>query len=115
MKKELIILVYKINIAGLTRQQAEQSMVQLTKEYSFEEDSELQENYIFRNIWLPITEGNSDVKVIFPVPTESKNVELEQLVQEITAKIEQNPDSVLSKSWDKLVRELKLSKLNNII
>lgn len=73
--KELIIMLFKINIGGLSRQQAEQQMYELMKEYHMEDDEELKENYIIREIWLPI-EGQSDVKIIYPQPQYTQSIEL---------------------------------------
>ena len=38
MKKEVIIMLFKINVAGLTRQQAEQQIYTLMEEYHMEND-----------------------------------------------------------------------------
>lgn len=67
MKKELIIIVYKINVAGLTRQQVDLYLLDLETKYNMSNDTELMaNNYIIREIWIPITEGLTEVKVIYP-------------------------------------------------
>lgn len=111
--KELIIMVFKIDVEGLSRQQAEQQILQLMKEYDFNEDDDIKDDYIIKQIWLP-THGITDVKVIYPIPNVVKSAELEELVQEITQNINKNPDGILAKNWDRLLRELKLSKLNKL-
>lgn len=110
--KELIIIVFKINIGGLSRQQAEQQMYELMKNYALSKDEELKENYIIREIWLPIIEGQSDVKIIYPQPKYIQSIELEDLVKSVTEQMKQYPDSKLVNDWNKIVRSLKLRKLD---
>lgn len=110
--KELIIIVFKINIGSLSRQQAEQQMYELMKEYHMEDDEELKENYIIREIWLPIIEGQSDVKIIYPQPQYIQSIELEDLVKSVTKQMKQYPNTELVSDWNKIVRSLKLRKLN---
>ena len=62
-EKELIILLFKIDVQGLTRQQVEEQIYQLMKDYEFED---LKNDYNIKQIWLP-TRGTTDVKVIYPV------------------------------------------------
>lgn len=107
--KELIIIVYKIAIGGLTRQHAEEQIYELMKEYSFSQDEQLKENYLIREIWLPIREGDSDVKVIYPI--NSNSTDLIDLAAEVARRIKESPDETLKRTWNKLVRELKLKKL----
>lgn len=114
MKKELIILLYRIDVGGLTRQQAEQQLGALMDEYSLRDDEELKEHYIIREVWLPINinggGGDSDVKVIYPIAVQQPS-QLCDLIDEISARINDNPDSTLNQHWEKIIRELKLKKL----
>jgi hypothetical protein len=112
MKKELIIIVYRINVEGLTRQQAELQIHAFMESYNMRNDPELIDDYIIREIWLPTQDGISDVKIIYPISKYSRSVELDELVDEITKKIDKNPNGTLTKNWERLVRELKLSKIN---
>lgn len=112
MKKELIIIVYKFNIAGLTRQQAEQQTYEMMKEYCMSGDEDLKENYIIKEIWLPITEGQTDVKIIYPIPQYTQNIELEELVKNVSENMKKYPDTGLVNDWNKIVRSLKLRKIN---
>lgn len=114
MKKELLIIVYKINVAGLTRAQAEQGMTQLIEAYSLRDDEELKDDYIIREIFLPIHDGGgeTDVKIIYPIPKYSISPEINDLVSEISNKIKEDPNNQFRSQWEKLVRELKLRKLN---
>jgi hypothetical protein len=114
MKKELIIIVYKIKVAGLTRQMAEQQIHQLMLSYKLEDDEELKDDYIVREIWLPIQDGESDVKIIYPIPRYTTSPELNDLVQEITEKIKKDPTNALKQQWERLVREIKLRKIDII-
>ena len=112
--KELIIIVYKIFVGNCSRQEVEQIMLDAVEKLTMKKDSDLTDNYIIKEIWLPILEGNSDVKVIYPIPASTKTIELDELIQEITLSINNNPDGVLVKNWERLLRELKVKKLNNI-
>ena len=105
MKKELLIIVYKINIQGLTRQVAQQQISEFAQ-YSLRNDEELKEHYTIREILLPIYEGQSDVKIIYPVFLSDEIKELEKLIKKHQYNIQ------LVKDWKNLVRSLKLRKLD---
>ena len=109
--KELIIIVYKINVAGQTRAKAEQ-IIQNSFQFSLAKDEELKENYIIREMWLPV-EHQSDVQIIYPIPRYTTSPEINDLVEEISNKIKEDPTNTLSQHWKRLVRELKLRKLSN--
>ena len=109
--KELIIIVYKINVDGQTRQQADQAMKNIYTAYNLKNDKELKDNYIIREIYLPIIDSPTDVKVIYPIPRYTTSPEINDLVNEISNKIKNDPTNDLTNSWIKLVRELKLRKL----
>jgi len=106
MKKELIIIVFKIDINGMSKQTAEQQILQLMNQYKYDEDEELKENHVIRQIWLP-TRGNTDVKVIYPVSGLMDNIEL---FREIEDAIDKYPNSSLTKGLNKILREIKLKK-----
>jgi hypothetical protein len=108
MKKELLIIVYKINIANLTRQHAEEQMQRLISLFNLSKDEDLKEDYHIREIWLPITEGQSDVKVIYPV---IHKTEMSELIDEIDSRMENVSDNSITTGWKKLIRELKLRKI----
>jgi len=74
MKKQLIIIVYKINVEGLTRQQAELYLTQVNEFNSLINDEELKENYTIKEIWLPVT-SETDVKVVYPVSLDNEQIE----------------------------------------
>ena len=112
--KELIIILYKLYVGDLTRQQAEQNMQNLIETISLSRDEELKENYIIREIFLPVTKGQTDVKIIFPVPRYTTSPEINELVTEISDKIKKDPSNVLNSHWERLVRELKLRKIENL-
>lgn len=112
MKKELIIIVYKMNVAGLNRQQAEEQIYQLMNEYNMSDDEDLKENYIIKEIWLPITEGQTDVKIIYPIPQYIQSIELEELVKSVSENMKKYPDTKLVNDWNQIVRSLKLRKIN---
>ena len=109
--KKLLIIVYKLNVSGFSRQQAEEGMCHLIESYNLREDEELKNYYMIREIYLPVTTEESDVKIIYPIPKYTTSPELNDLVQEITDRIKEDPTNVLNHHWEKLVRELKLRKL----
>ena len=103
--KKLLIIVYKLNVSGFTRSQAVEGMNHLIESYNLRKDEELKEHYMIREIYLPVTEEESDVKIIYT------SSELNELVSEISDKIKKNSDSEFKQSWEKLLRELKLRRL----
>jgi hypothetical protein len=113
MDKELIIIVYKINVDGEAPKSVDRMLKDIANKYFLSQDVELKENYIIREILLPVTKTSSDVKIIYPIPNCVKSAELDELIEQITLKLRQNPDGFLVKNWEKLLRELKLRKLKN--
>lgn len=113
--KELIIIVYKINVGGINRSQAEEYMSALVATYSLKDDLELQANdYLIREVWIPI-DGETDVKVIYPVTQNyTFTPVVNDLIEEISDKIKNDPTNGLKNQWNRLVRELKLRKINTI-
>jgi choline kinase len=77
------------------------------------EDPELKDDYIIREIYLP-TDTESDVKIIYPIPRYTTSPELNDLVQEITEKIKKDPTNAFKQQWERLVREIKLRKIQEI-
>lgn len=112
MKKELLIIVYKINVGGLSRQQAEEQVYGLMESYKMSDDPELTEDYIIKEIWLPIIEGQTDVKIIYPIPQYTQSIELEELVKSVSENMKEYPDTKLVNDWNQIVRSLKLRKIN---
>jgi len=114
MKKELIIIVYRITVNGLTRQQAQQSIHDLMTTYKLTDDPELKDDYIIREIWLPVMEGQSEVKVIYPISRYTTSPELNDLVKEVSNNIKNDPTNSFKKEWDRIVRDIKLRKIDII-
>lgn len=113
-KKELIIIVYKVNVKNMSIQSAEEYLQSMIKNFSLSNDEYLKENYAIKEIFLPIVEdrGETDVKVIYPIPKYTTSPEINNLVNEISLKIKEDPTNVLKSHWERLVRELKLRKIN---
>lgn len=60
-------MAFYVNVDGLTRQQAEQSLYQLMQEYApLNLPEDVQENYYVEHVWLPIRQGQSRVELIYP-------------------------------------------------
>lgn len=115
MKKELLIIVYKINVGGFSSVQAQEVIHRYVENCSLRNDEELKENYMIREIFMPINNGDSDVQVIYPISPSSS--EIHDLIKEINEKMYSEPISDdFKKSWKNLLRELKIRNLeNNII
>jgi hypothetical protein len=111
--RELIIIVFKINIQGLSRQQAEQNIYELMESYNLSDDEDLKENYIIKQIWLPI-EGESDVKVIYPISQTFKSCEIDELVNDINERLKKSPDGVFVQHWKNFLRKIKLENIKKI-
>jgi hypothetical protein len=77
--RKLIIRLFRINVAGSSRQQAEQQLYELIKEYGPKLKDDIKENYHIEDIWLPITQGDSKVDVIYPPKFEDEDLNLEDL------------------------------------
>jgi len=111
--KELIIIVYKIGADGYTRDQAEYYISQLKDAYNLTDDQELKENYMIREIWLP-TISDTDVKVIYPiVQNYSFTPVVNDLIEEISEEIKNDPTNKFRHQWDRLIKEIKLRKIND--
>lgn len=66
MNRELLILLYKINVRGLSRAK----VAEIFQEARFAlniDDEEIAKKYIVKQIFIPVQDGDSDVQVIFPV------------------------------------------------
>jgi hypothetical protein len=114
MSKQLLIIVYKINVAGISAQNAVEYLESIVANYSLREDEELKNDYIIREVFLPLRDGDgeSDVKIIYPIPKYTTSPEINDLVEEISNKIKEDPTNKFKNHWEKLVRELKIRKLN---
>lgn len=80
--RKLIIRVFYISVSGLSRQQAEEQIYQLMSNYKLENDNlpeDISINYHIEDVWLPITEGNSRVEVIYPPKFEIEDLDLENI------------------------------------
>ncbi|MCK9415223.1 hypothetical protein M0Q97_01030 [Candidatus Dojkabacteria bacterium] len=84
MEKQLIIIVYKINIDGLSKALVEQHIAQLHQLNSLINDEELKENFLIREIWLPVT-TETDVKVIYPLSLNDE--QMENLINDLKSNI----------------------------
>ena len=107
--KELIIIVYKIN-QNLNSSDTDK-IINSIRELGLSTDEEIKENYIIKEIIIPC--NKTDVKVIYPVPKYTISPEINDLVVEITENIKNDPTNQFKNQWDRLVRELKLRKINS--
>lgn len=112
--KELIIILYKLDVQGMTAAHVEQCIHTIKQTYSLANDEELKTNYTIREIFLPIILGESDVKIIYPIPRYTTSPEINELVTEISNKIKEDPSNIFKSQWERLVRELKLRKIENL-
>jgi hypothetical protein len=79
--------------------------------YHLSNDEELKKDYHIREIYLPCEK--TDVKIIYPIPKYTISPEINDLVAEITNKIKEDPTNGFRNQWERLVRELKLRKIQN--
>lgn len=113
MKKELIIIVYKINTSGYSRANVEDQIKNLA-EYGLSNDKELKENYIIRDLFLPISDGNNDIQIIYPIINNTITEEASKSIEEINLMIKEDESlDCIKNTWNKLLRQLKLKILNN--
>ena len=108
MKKELIIIVYKINIKNLDKADASEYMYKLS-EQGLSHDEELKNDYSIREIFIPIVDNPTDIKVIYPI---NNSVETSELIEEISKIVEEN-DTGFKEEWKRLLRNIKLRKLES--
>lgn len=115
MKKQLIIIVYKINTEGMSRQQSEEQIRRLMDNYNFGDDIELKKHYIIKDIWLP-TEDETDVKVIYPIENKSieKNTEVDEIYKEMYKCIDDNPNSSIAREINKILRTVKIKNIEEL-
>lgn len=109
MDKELIIILYKINVTNMPRSLVEDRLKKLKEQYSLTDDLELKERYIIREIILPGEYTESEVKIIYPVSNYKTDMDL---IDEISEKVKY--DSTLNSQWNNLIRLLKLKKINEL-
>lgn len=111
--KQLLIILYKINVDNVSMQDVDKMMHEIMESANcLTDDEELKKDYIIKQLFLPTTHEPSDVKVIYPIPRYTTSPEINDLVQEISNRIKEDPDNLLKVHWEKLVRELKLRKIN---
>lgn len=97
--RKLIIRVFYIMVGGLSRQQAEEQMYELMQEYHPNLPDDLNEDYHIEDIWLPITQGQSKVEVIYPSKLEIEDLDLENVnkliekLNEIKTRLANNSNS----------------------
>ena len=113
IKKELLIIVYKINISGLTRQQTEEMIRQYIETENLSTDEELKENYTIRELYLPIQIGDSNIEVIYPIAGNSLPLESYNTIKEITELLKEDNFNDIKPYWNRLLRELKLRILED--
>ena len=112
MKKELIIIVYKINIAVLSMTQAQNNIESFLKQNSLSDDIELKEHYIIREIILPTNESDSNVEIIYPISVNKTSKNENNVISEINNLLNNdNRYESIKPYWNKLLREIKLKKL----
>lgn len=109
MDKELIIILYKIDVTNMPRSVVEEMLRKLKEQYSLTDDLELKKRYIIREIILPGKYTESDVKIIYPVSNYKTDMDL---IDEISEKVKS--DSTLNSQWNNLIRTLKLKKINEL-
>lgn len=112
MKKELLIIKYKINIDRLSSAKANELIYEFVKNNSLRNDQELEKDYLIREIFIPICNNDSDVEIIYPIPKYQISPEINKLADEITLAIKNDPKGKLIEQWKRLVRELKLNQIN---
>ena len=105
-KKELIIIVYKINVDGTSSDNVAEYKQKLS-ENGLSNDEELKNDYSIREIFIPVIDQPTDIKVIYPI---NNSIETSEIIQEISKMVEEN-DTNFKKEWLQLLRNIKLRKL----
>jgi hypothetical protein len=113
IKKELLIIVYKINVSGLTRQNTEEMMQNCIESGNLSSDEELKENYTIRELYLPIHIGDSNIEVIYPIAGNSLPLESYNTIKEINKLLKEDNFNDIKPCWNRLLRELKLRILED--
>ena len=113
MKKELLIMVYKINVSGLTRYQSEEIIQNYIINTNISSDEELKENYIIREPYLPIQIGDSNIEIIYPIAGYTLPIESYNTIKEINTVIKDIHYDEIKPYWNRLLRELKLRLLED--
>ena len=105
--KELIIIVYRINVDGCSNMNIMQMYENISESF-LSKDDELKENYIIREIFLTINNEASDIKIIYPVGTKKDwNAE----IKDIDDRVKESNDDTSIRVWNKILREIKLLEL----
>jgi len=114
MKKELIILEYSINVENLTRQQVDNRMHEYaTMINNTFNDSELKENHIVKNIFLP--SDKTKIECIYPIGNNTTiDIDIEAQLKKVETKILKLKDPKLWDEWNILMRWVKLKKIKEV-
>ena len=110
--KQLLIIAYKINIDGLSKSQVQEYFSEMEAIFSLKNDEELKENYIIREFFIAVHNAqDTDIQVIYPIPN-YVSPELNKLIDDISHQIKEDPTNKFKQQWERLVRELKIKRLN---
>lgn len=112
MNKELLIILYKLNVEGMSRDSVEEYFSNFIDEYSLKNDIELKDKYIIREIYLPVEGQSSNVKVIYPVKSHKNDYNLSELITSVSDEVEQSTSEKLKNDWNQLLREIKIRNLS---
>lgn len=113
MEKELIILAIYINVHGMSRQQAQQSMHELISNY---DDMYKDVNKDIKTYWFPVTDNEQTrVECIYPVASINSNIDgiiESELIKIYKALLNGSNEEAKDIIMD-IERKLKLNKLKN--
>jgi len=110
MDKELIILAIYINVGGLSRQQAEQQLYQLIKNY---EDMYKDINKDIKVYWFPVSDNQETrVECIYP-PSPINNGNIENELLKIYKLLVNSKNDEAKDIIREIERKLKINKLKN--
>ncbi len=112
--KQLLIILYKINVYGISNEGVAKRIINLRENVSLSNDEELKNYYIIREIFLPIFEGESDAKIIYPnLMLEEHQSTEKNIINNLTKKIKETNNKYLIEDWKQILRTLKLRILKN--
>lgn len=112
MNKELLIILYKLNVEGMSKASVEEYFTKIIDKYSLKNDIELKNNYIIREIYLPVEGQSSNVKVIYPIKSHKNDYNLSELITSVSDEVEQSTSEKLKNDWNQLLREIKIRNLS---
>jgi hypothetical protein len=86
-QRQLIYRVFYLNISGLTRQQAEQTIYEMMNAFKSDLPEDIKERYYVENIFIPV-QHESKVELLYPDQINSiNNLEsLDKLIETLTKK-----------------------------